>query len=123
VTLAAYLGTRGGGDTFNGQIRTEAGAVGATKPLLPTEVEAWRVTRVTLVREASGLAAVAPEFPASGLTSSGFPGPVWFVAVAVTVRCDSASTTHTLRYLFDASSGKPLIVSGVRCRQPSLMLG
>jgi hypothetical protein len=78
---------------------------------------------VILVREASALRAVAPQFPPNGLTPRGFPGPVWVVAVSVTVRCGSTPATRILRYIFDASSGEPLIVSGTRCGPAFVALG
>jgi hypothetical protein len=116
VGFAAYVGTKNG-PTFAGKIGTSEQAVRATEPFLPQQAEDWRVWRVTLVREASGLRSVAPQFPASGLTPAGFPGPVWVVVILAQERCEAGAPPEsaTLRYIFNASSGKPIIVSGGRC--------
>jgi hypothetical protein len=77
------------------------------------EQDDWCVTQVTLVREGDDLPAVAPEFPPSGLTRDGFPGPVWVVVLSADLECDSTHERVRFQYIFEASSGATLIEGGV----------
>jgi hypothetical protein len=79
------------------------------------EYDHWGVSRVTLVREADALPAVAPDLPPSGLTRDGFPGPVWVVVLSAELRCDSVHESVQRRYIFEASSGAPLVWGGGVC--------
>jgi hypothetical protein len=79
------------------------------------EYDHWSLTRVTLVLEADDLPAVVPEIPPSGLTREGFPGPVWVVMLSADLQCDSLHERTTVQYIFEASSGAPLIQGGGRC--------
>ena len=111
VASAAYMLTRSGSDGID----TAEVAVEATEPLLQSEIDDWRVTRVVLVRQASNLLAVTREIPPSGLGRGGFPGPVWVVIGSARLRCDTTSHRMRLMYIFEASSGRPLIVGGAGC--------
>jgi hypothetical protein len=95
----------------NGPLSTADEAAEAARRLLPADVASWEVMTVTLVEKESELLAVAPQFPAEGLSPKGFPGPVWIVDLIVSLEGEHQGSAE---YVFEASSGKPLKVSGQR---------
>jgi uncharacterized membrane protein YgcG len=115
-TAAAYIGARAERSSL-GELATGAEALEAAMRKLPRDREyaRWGLTRVTLVREADDLPAVVGDIPPSGLTREGFPGPVWVVVLSADLHCDTLHQRVTWRYIFEASSGRPLIEGGGVC--------
>jgi hypothetical protein len=114
VAFAAYVGTWDG-PRFDGKLANASDAIEATKAELPERTTNWRATTVTLVQEARDISVAGHTFPAGGLTPDGFPGPVWVVVVTAKSACDGTSKIVRLPYIFEARSGRPVIVSATRC--------
>src|SRR5215211_8528617 len=125
ITASVALAGDAGARYESGGIANGAEAIAAVKPFLPVGADAWRITRVTLAKQASEFEAVSPQTPASGLTRHGFPCPVWVVTVSASLLCDATppkprrAWPTQLVYGLEASNGEPLTRSGIVCGPPA----